>query len=290
MTDLLLSHVINGLVVGCLYAMIAVGMTMIFGVLNAINFAHGEYYMLGAFSAWYVLEQMGIPYFVSIFAAVAITAAAAALIAWLIMRRLIGAPFQAGVLATLGISLILQNGIVLVFGGTYQVFPPAWSTSIQVLGTYLTVQRLAIVAVALAMFVALELAIKYTRFGKAFRAVSQNTECCRIVGIDVEWVVLVTFVLGASLAALGGVLAGPVNVNVYGAMGEVVMLKCFAIVVMGGLGYVRGALLAALLLGVTEGIVAGYIGLQFRDAVAFVVLIAVLMLKPEGLFSARARI
>lgn len=289
MIELLVEQTINGFVTGTVYALVAVGMTMIFGVLRAINFAHGEYYMAGTFAAWYAILRLDIPYVVSIAVAVAATAAIALVIGRVVMTRLVTAPFQSGVLATIGISLILQNLAILAFGGSYKTFAGGWLEPIEFFDIFLAKQRLVIVAVVLVVFAALEWMVRRARLGKAIRAVSQNMECCQVVGIDVEQVVLRTFILGASLAALSGVLTAPINVSVYGGMGEAITLKTFAVIVMGGMGNVRGTLIAGIILGIVESFVAGFLGLQFRDAVGFVALIGMLMWRPSGLFSAKAR-
>jgi branched-chain amino acid transport system permease protein len=289
MVELVIEQLVNGIVAGSVYALVAAGMTMIFGVLRAINFAHGEYYMLGTFSAWFVITRLDIPYVAAIVLAIVITVAIAAVVGRLVMQRLVTAPFQSGVLATLGLSLILQNAIILGFGGTYKIFPGGWLEPVMFLDISLAAQRIVIVAATIAVFIALEFMVRRTRMGKAIRAVSQNTECCQVNGIDVERVVLGTFMLGTGLAALSGVLTGPINVTIYGGMGEAITLKTFAVIVMGGMGNVRGTLLAGWLLGIAESFVAGFIGLQYRDAVGFVILIAMLMVRPTGFFSVKAR-
>ena len=289
MVSFILEQVVNGIITGSMYALIAAGMTMIFGVLRAINFAHGEYYMLGTFAAWLVISQLDAPYAVAIIAGVAVAAVVAAGIGWLVMQRLVGAPFQAGVLATLGVSLILQNAVILAFGGGYKVFEGGWIQPVEFLGIGVAHQRIVLIVVALVVFVGLEWMVRSTRMGKSIRAVSQNIECCLVNGIDVEAVVRRTFLLGTALAALSGILTAPVNVSVYGGMGESITLKTFAVIVMGGMGNVRGTLFAGVLLGVVESLVAGLFGLQYRDAVGFVALILMLMLRPHGLFSRKAR-
>jgi len=193
------------------------------------------------------------------------------------------------VLATIGISLVLQNLAILTFGGSYKTFPGGWLEPVEFFEISLAQQRIVIVIVVVIAFLSLEWMVKRTRMGKAIRAVSQNMECCQVVGIDVEQVVLRTFVLGTALAALSGVLTAPINVSVYGGMGEAITLKTFAVIVMGGMGNVRGTLIAGVILGVVESFVAGFMGLQYRDAVGFVALIGMLMWRPSGLFSARAR-
>ncbi len=289
MTELLIEQIINGIVAGSVYALVAAGMTMIFGVLRAINFAHGEYYMLGTFSAWYVITKLDVSYPVAIFLAVIITMGIAAVIGRLVMQGLVTAPFQSGVLATLGLSLILQNLIIITFGGTYKIFPGGWLEPVFFGEISLAWQRIIIVLVTIGVFVALEFLVRRTRMGKAMRAVSQNTACCLVNGIDIERVVLGTFVLGGGLAALSGVLTGPINVTVYGGMGEAITLKTFAVIVMGGMGNVRGTLIAGWVLGIAESFVAGFIGLQYRDAVGFVILIGMLMVRPTGFFSVQSR-
>jgi branched-chain amino acid transport system permease protein len=287
--NFIFEQIVNGLITGSMYALIAAGMTMIFGVLRAINFAHGEYYMLGTFAAWLVIERLDAPYVVAIIAGVAVAALIAAVIGRFVMQRLIGAPFQAGVLATLGVSLILQNAVILAFGGGYKMFNGGWIEPVQVLGIGMAQQRIVLIVVAVVVFAALEWMVRATRMGKSIRAVSQNIECCHVNGIDVESVVRRTFMLGTALAALSGILTAPVNVSVYGGMGESITLKTFAVIVMGGMGNVRGTLLAGCLLGVVESLVSGLIGLQYRDSVAFVALLLMLMLRPHGLFSQKAR-
>jgi branched-chain amino acid transport system permease protein len=282
-------QVVNGIVTGSVYAIVAVGMTMIFGVLRAINFAHGEYYMLGTFGAWFAIEYLDLSYEASILVGVSVTVCIAYLVGKLVMQRIVGAPAETGVLATLGVALILQNTVILVFGGGYKFFSGGYINPVKILNVSLAEQRIIILVVCLLVFIGLELLVTYSRIGKAMRAVSQNIECCEIVGIDVPQVVMNTFVLGAALAALSGVLTAPVNVSVYGGMGELITFKTLPIIIMGGLGNVRGTLFAAMILGISESLVATYVGLQFRDTVGFATLILMLMWRPHGLFSTQAR-
>lgn len=289
MFGLVLEQVINGVVTGSVYAIVAVGMTMIFGVLRAINFAHGEYYMLGTFGAWFAIDYLDLPYPVASAIGILFTAIVAVIVGKLIMQRMVGAKAEQGVLATLGVSLVLQNLVILVFGGSYKFFSGGYIEPVSILGFTLSQQRVLIVITCLIVFVGLELMVTYSRMGKAMRAVSQNVEACEVVGIDVRQVVTWTFVLGASLAALSGALTAPVNVSVYGGMGELITFKTLPIIIMGGLGNVRGTLVAAMILGIAESLVAGYVGLQYRDAVGFTTLILMLMWRPHGLFSSQSR-
>jgi branched-chain amino acid transport system permease protein len=276
-----IEQVVNGIVTGSVYAIVAVGMTMIFGVLRAINFAHGEYYMLGTFGAWFAIDYLGLSYEASIIVGVLSTIVVAYVVGQLVMRRMVG--------ATLGIALVLQNTVILVFGGGYKFFSGGYIEPVSILGFSLAQQRVIILVVCLLVFIGLELLVTHSRMGKAMRAVSQNVECCEVVGIDVPQVVLRTFILGAALAALSGVLTAPVNISVYGGMGELITFKTLPIIIMGGLGNVRGTFFAAMILGIAESLVATYIGLQYRDTVGFATLILMLMWRPHGLFSTQAR-
>lgn len=289
MSSFLFEQIVNGIISGSVYALVAAGMTMIFGVLRAINFAHGEYYMLGTFAAWWVMSKLMVDYSLAIVAGVAMVSVIAVLIGRSVMQRLIGQPFQAGVLATLGLSLILQNVIILAFGGGYKVFSGGWLEPIELGDFGMSQQRVILVVVTIAVFAGLEWMVRSTRLGRSIRAVSQNIECCQVNGIDVEQVVRRTFLIGVAIAALSGILTGPINVSIYGGMGESITLKTFAVIVMGGMGNVRGTLIAGCLLGVIESLVAGFIGLQYRDSVGFIVLLLMLMFRPHGLFSSKAR-
>ena len=289
MSSFIFEQIVNGLITGSMYALVAAGMTMIFGVLRAINFAHGEYYMLGTFAAWWVMTELSADYGLAIIGGVAIVCLIAVLIGRTVMQRLIGQPFQSGVLATLGLSLILQNVVILAFGGGYKVFSGGWIEPIEMGDFGMSQQRVILVVVTLVVFAGLEWMVRSTRLGRSIRAVSQNIECCQVNGIDVEQVVRRTFLIGVGLAALSGILTGPINVSIYGGMGASITLKTFAVIVMGGMGNVRGTLIAGALLGVAESLVAAFIGLQYRDSVGFVVLLLVLMLRPNGLFSSKAR-
>jgi branched-chain amino acid transport system permease protein len=288
-TSFIFEQILNGIITGSMYALVAAGMTMIFGVLRAINFAHGEYYMLGTFAAWWVMSHLAMDYPLAIIAGVAIVCVIALVIGRLVMQRLVGQPFQAGVLATLGISLILQNLVILAFGGGYKVFEGGWIEPIEMGDFGMSQQRVLLVVVTLIVFASLEWMVRFTRLGRSIRAVSQNIECCQVNGIDVEQVVRRTFLIGVGIAALSGILTGPINVSIYGGMGEAITLKTFAVIVMGGMGNVRGTLIAGGLLGIVESLVAAFIGLQYRDAVGFTALLLMLMFRPHGLFSSKAR-
>lgn len=289
MADLLYQLTANGVLIGASYAMASVGLTMIFGVLRAINFAHGEYYMFGAFASYMAMEAFGVGYSTSLLLTVAAAVLLALLVSWAVMERLVNAPFQQAVLATLGVYLVLQNSVFLAMGGAYQTFPGGWLDVVEVFGVSALQQRFVLVGVMIAVFVGLEFMVRFTRLGRTIRAVSQNREACLVVGIDVAKVTRITFCIGIVLAALAGALMGPILVTIYPAMGEGLTFKAFAVTVIAGMGNVHGVVLSSLFLGISESFVAGLIGTQYREAVGFVALIAVLMWRPYGVFTARAR-
>jgi branched-chain amino acid transport system permease protein len=266
-----------------------VGLVLIFSVLRAINFAHGEYYMLGALVAWTALDRLGWPYP----AAVALAGLAAALlgvtVSRVLMERLLVMPFSMAVLATLGVQLALQNGAQLVWGASPKYFGGGWIAPVQVGGVGIVGQQLVIFGVALAAFGGLAWLVRRTHLGRAMRAVAQNREACEVVGLDVERVARITFTLGVTFAGLAGALVAPILVNVGTTIGLPMVLRCFAIIVLGGVGSVPGALVGGLILGVAESVVAGYLTLQLRDAVGFAVMIAMLIVRPQGLFGVRVR-
>ncbi|MBV9971578.1 MAG: branched-chain amino acid ABC transporter permease, partial [Xanthobacteraceae bacterium] len=162
-----IEQVINGIVSGSVYAIVAVGMTMIFGVLRAINFAHGEYYMLGTFGAWFAIDYFDLPYPIAVVIGVVATALIAVVVGNFVMQRIVGAPAEAGVLATLGVALILQNATILVFGGSYKFFSGGYIEPVSILGFTLAEQRILILITGLVVFVGLELMVTYSRMGKA---------------------------------------------------------------------------------------------------------------------------
>ncbi|HET7341239.1 MAG TPA: branched-chain amino acid ABC transporter permease [Methylomirabilota bacterium] len=279
----------NGILTGMTYALVAVGLVLIFSVLRAINFAHGEYYMLGALIAWTVLDRLRWPYVVAVVGAAMASAAIGYVVSRVLMERLLVMPLAMAVLATLGVQLVLQNGAQIVWGASPKFFGGGWITPVAIGDVGIVGQQLVIFAAAALAFAGLAWLVRRTRLGRAMRAVAQNREACAVVGLDVERVARVTFTLGVTFAGLAGALVGPVLVNVGTTLGLPMVLRCFAVIVLGGVGSVPGALVGGLILGVTESFVAGYLTLQLRDAVGFVILITMLLVRPRGLFGVSVR-
>jgi branched-chain amino acid transport system permease protein len=285
-----LQHIANGLIQGSLYALVAVGLTLVYGVLEVVNFAHGELYMLAAFALFLVLSFLKVPYVL----AVAVAMVALMLLGYVLARTAIvphlRRSFETTVLATLAASIILQNGARFAFTATpRQVIVPLEDVILTIGDVIVTGQRLLVLITAILAFAGLQLYIRRSRAGKAMRAASQNKEACRMVGIDVRRIASQTMVLGAALCALAGAMVAPLY-DIFPAIGTTVVFKSFAVVIMGGMGNVPGAMIAALILGIGESLAGGYISIAARDALGFSLMILVLLIRPDGLFGRRVRV
>jgi branched-chain amino acid transport system permease protein len=282
----------NGIAWGSIYALIALGYTMVYGVLKLINFAHGEVYMVGAMSGYYAAHQFGLaqqPSLVGLFAVLASSMLCCALLGALIervaYRPLRGAPRLAPLITAIGVSLLLQHLGQLVFGADPKFFPPLLESRELVRSGSLAISNIqvTVLSTALALMAGLHFIVMRTRFGRAMRAVAHDADAAALMGVPVDRVIQWTFVLGSMLAAAAGVLVGLSNPKIDPLMGLLPGLKAFVAAVLGGIGSVPGAMLGGLLLGVIETLVAGYLSSTYRDAIAFVVLIAILLYRPAGL-------
>lgn len=285
----LLQQLLNGVTIGLVYALAAVGLTLTFGILRVINFAHGEFYMLGAFLTYSLLSLLGLGYFAALVLAVAVVAAAGLLTERLTIRPLRGRHHFTVVLSTLGLSIFLQNVALLVWGPDPREIALEWGSRPLLLGP-LIISRMRVVALAtgVGLIVALSLVIKRSAIGMAMRAVARNPDAAALVGVDVRAICAFTISLGAALAAVSGGLLGALF-NIEPTMGEWAVIKAFSVVIMGGLGNVPGAIIGGLLLGVAENLAVGYLpgGVGYRDGIGYSMLILVLLLRPQGLFGQR---
>ena len=287
---MLAQHIVNGLVQGALYALVAVGLSLVYGVLEVVNFAHGELYMLGAFGLYLLFTWAHLPYPLAVILTVLAMMAAGLGLARAAIVPHLRRPFEATVLATLAASIILQNGARVAFSATpRQANPPLEDVVVQAMDVAVTGQRLLALAPALLAFAALQLFIRRTRAGKAMRAAAQNKDACRMVGIDVGHVAARTMMLGAGLCGLAGAVVAPLY-DIFPGIGTTAVFKSFAVVIMGGLGNVPGAMAAAGILGVGESLAGGYISTTAKDAFSFILMILVLLVRPEGLFGRRVRV
>jgi branched-chain amino acid transport system permease protein len=285
-----LQQLVNGLSLGSIYALIALGYTMVYGVLRLINFAHGDVYMVGAYVGYYLsrLLQRKDPSLVSALLVMLGSMVACALLGVLI-ERLAYRPVRREARLTLlitaiGVSLFIENVAQLVFGPDPKFFPSlAPRTDFRFGGMRLTSEQITVIAVSLLLMVLLRFFIMKTRTGKAMRAVSFSLDAAKLMGISTDWIISVTFALGSALAAAGGVLIAMQIPKVDPLMGIPYGLKAFVAAVLGGIGSVPGAVLGGLLIGTSEVMVVGYLSSTYRDAIAFGILILVLILRPQGL-------
>ncbi len=279
-----MQQIINGLVAGSIYALTALGLTMIFGIMDIMNFAHGEIYMLGAFLTFYFCDSLGIPYLLAIgFAMIAIAIIGIA-IEKVTFKPLRNTPLLNTLLVSLGLSIFLQNLALLIWGPDPRKIPSPYSARvIEFFGISITMQRLLVIIVAVILLIFLYYFIQKTTIGKCMRATAQEPEGAALIGIDIDKVFWVTFGVGCALAAAAGSLIGGIFF-VNPTMGIIPVLKAFIIVIVGGLGSILGAIMAGFLLGVTESLMGGFVSSAYMDVTGFAILILVLLFRPSGLF------
>jgi branched-chain amino acid transport system permease protein len=292
-----LQQIVNGLSLGSIYALIALGYTMVYGILRLINFAHGEVFMMGAYAGHYAAGVLGVQAYESSgsgfpvlygLLVLGFSMAAAALlgvtIEGLAYRPVRSAPRLTPLITAIGVSLFLQNAAMLMFSPNPRRFPPILSeVRFELGGVILTNIKLAIFGVATALMLGLHLFVQKTWTGRAMRALSMNIDAARLMGIDVNATIRATFAVGSALAAAGGILFGLDQITINPLMGVLTGLKAFVAAVLGGIGNIPGALLGGILIGLAEQLTAGYLSPDYRDAITFLILILVLLVKPEGL-------
>ncbi len=296
--ELFLEQIINGLTVGAVYALIALGYTMVYGILELINFAHGEIYMLGAYLGIILLgvltatgvTAMSLPLsiIITIIAAGIICAAYGATMEKIAYRPLRDAPRLAPLISAMGMSIFLQNYVMLTQGPNDKVYPQTIPvTTFTFMGADVTYIQLFIIAASVLLMAALHFFIMKTKMGKAMRATALDKKAAGLMGINIDSVISVTFILGSFLAAVAGVMVGIYYgvVNFY--IGYLAGMKAFTAAVLGGIGNIPGAMLGGFVLGILESLGAGYLWPEYKDAFAFLVLVLILIIRPQGLLGER---
>lgn len=286
-----LQTLINGLAVGGIYALMAIGYSMVFSILQVVNFANGSAYMAGAFGGLLLYRSAHVPFWFAFVGGIAVAAVTGIFVERIAVSplRSRSAPRIAFLISTLGMQMFLDTLSLLVFGGETRPFPPPIANkSYTVLGTHFTLHEVLVLAVTMVLLLALELFLRRTRTGMAIRATAQNPLAAGLMGVDVNRVNMMTFAISGALGGAAGIMVGIYYNTVYASMGAVVGLKGFASAVLGGMGSLPGAVVGGLLLGVSENAATMVLGSGLRDITAFLVLILVLIVKPTGLFGLSA--
>lgn len=281
---MLISQLINGMVLGSVYALLSLGLTMIFGILGIVNFAQGELYMLGAFVGYFLIVVQKVPFLLALLISMLVMGVFGLLIERFPFRPIQGKADESMILATVGLSVFLMNGAILLFGADPRRVETPFSDVFVHLGTFsISMQRILVFTVTVVLIILLTFFIRKTRMGKAMRACQQDLNAARIVGIDTKRVSMVTCFIGSALAAAAGVLIAPLFL-VTPVMGLKVIAKAFVIVILGGLGNVAGAIMGGFIIGIAENLTAGFISSDLKDIIPFTILILILLLRPEGIF------
>jgi len=284
MLEQFVTHMFNGAIIGSAYGLMGVGLTLIFGLMNVVNFAHGELYMLGAFFVYSLVAILQVNYFLSILFGMGGVLVFGVIIERLTIKPIRNAPILMTALVTIGLSIFLKNTALVIWGGVPKKIPnPFPSASLKLGYIYVTQPRIFALLLTIGIIILLHYLIKKTKLGKAMRATFENKDAAALMGIRVDHIYLYTFAIGSVVAAMAGILLGTIYL-VYPTMGELAVLKAFIIVIMGGMGNFVGAFFSGIILGISESLGAGFISTGYKDAVGFVIVILVLLFRPQGLF------
>lgn len=282
-----LQHIANGMSLGSLYALIAIGYTMVYGILRLINFAHGDIFMIGAYLTYYGITYTTIPWYIVFIIAPVLTGILGLLLEKLAYRPLRESPRITVLISAIGASFLLQNLGILIFGGRPKAFPTPdiFNRIIKFRGVSLGIINIIIPIVTIVLLIILNIFIKKTRTGMAMRALSKDYEAASLMGINIDGVISITFFIGSFLAAVGGIMWGIRYPQLMPLMGVMPGLKCFIAAVIGGIGNITGAVMGGFILGLGEILLIAFLPslTGYRDAFAFVLLIIILLVKPTGL-------
>ncbi|WP_029074100.1 branched-chain amino acid ABC transporter permease [Kaistia adipata] len=288
--DQLFQHLVNALIMGGTYALLGIGLTLIFGIMRIVNFTHGELYALGAYMMYFFATVLGLNFFVAIAFAIVAGMAMGSVIEFTLLRPKRGADIDTTMLLMIGAWIVMQNAEHLIWGGIAKSIPSPLPEAPLVIGPVsISWLRVMVLVVSVVLIAATYFLINRTKLGKAMRATFQDGGTAALMGVNVNAIYTTTFALGSGLGAAAGALLGPVFV-VTPTMGDLASLKAFAIVILGGLGNITGAAIGGFMLAVAEEIGAGYISSGYRDAMGFLIIIIVLLFKPTGLFARSERI
>jgi len=281
-------QIVNGLMLGASYSLVAIGYTLIFGVLNLLYFAHGEVFMVGAFVGLFLVTHAGFGIFGALIGAMIACAVLGVIAVFVAIRPVAKDRPLAPLISSIGLTIVLQNVFVYFIGGQQLSFPETISQALYRFGPVtVSSSQIFVLVIAISLMALLWLFIEHSKLGRAIRATAENHETAALLGVDVNRVVLITFIIGSGIAGIAGVLDGIKNSNISPFMGLGAAVKGLIVMLLGGLGNVPGAMVAGLLLGMIEILSAAYIGTTERDLFSFLILILILLYKPTGLFGTR---
>jgi branched-chain amino acid transport system permease protein len=279
-----LQQLINGLALGSVYALLALGYTMVYGIIQLINFAHGEIYMIGAFAGFYSASTLKLPLIPTLLVAMAVSALAGIIIEKVAYKPLRNSPRIALLITAIGVSLFLQNAMRLLVGSNPKPFPDLINAgSINIGPIQIEVKTILMFGVSALLVILLQFIVYKTKVGKAMRASSQDMEAASLMGINVDNTISLTFAIGSALAGIAGVLVAISYPSITPYMGAMPGLKAFVAAVLGGIGSIPGALVGGIAIGLLETFSKAYISTNFSDAIVFAILIVILLIKPAGL-------
>ena len=288
--DQLLQHLVNAIVLGGTYALLGIGLTLIFGIMRVVNFTHGELYAFGAYAVYWLVASSGVNFFLAIPLAIAAGLVLGAAVESVLLRPMRGADIDTTMLVMIGAWIVMQNSEMIVWGGVAKSIATPFPESPLVVGPVsVSWLRLFALGFALLLIAGTYVLINRTKLGKAMRATFQDSDTAALMGVNIRAIHTATFAIGSGLAAAAGALLGPVFL-VEPTMGDLASLKAFAIVILGGLGNVTGATIGGFALALVEEMGAGYVSSGYRDAMGFAIIIVVLLIKPTGLFARAERV
>ncbi|MFZ7942443.1 branched-chain amino acid ABC transporter permease [Neobacillus sp. 19] len=286
-----IQQLVNGISLGSIYALIALGYTMVYGIVKLINFAHGDVFMVGAFIGFYSITILDLGFFPALLISMAACAIFGVLIERIAYKPLRNATRIAALITAIGVSLFIEYGTIYIRGAQPEAYPSGIVPlkSLEIFGVKISGQSILILGVSIFLMIVLQFIVHKTKIGKAMRAVSHDMDAAKLMGINVNNTISATFAIGSALAGAAGVVFGMYYTKIEPLMGIIPGLKAFVAAVLGGIGIIPGAMAGGLLLGVIEALVSATGGSLWRDAVAFIVLILILIFRPAGLFGKNVR-
>lgn len=285
-----IQQVINGLMLGSVYALLALGYTMVYGIIKLINFAHGDIYMLGAYFGYFFIKVLHLNFFIALVLSMAVSAVIGVLIEYIAYRPLRHSPRIAVLISALGISFLLENGMTYLYGSDQRSFPQAIKTvQYHFYGIQVSNIQLIIAVTSIVLMLLLTYVVKRTKMGRAMRAVSADPDAATLMGININHTISFTFAIGSALAAAGGVLIGLYYNSIDPLMGMTPGLKAFVAAVLGGIGIIPGAAVGGWLIGILETMVQATSFSAYKDAVVYAMLIVILLIKPTGILDKNKR-